>query len=250
MVRLGDRFDYRRIYIFPLRLILSMSRYGCFSLTTLLLTSIFTASLLLACSNGKPWNPDDYTVKSGDTLYSIAWRYELDPEEFAAWNGISTSRFIKAGQRMHTRKPANFDANNKKRHEQSIAYVPISSDDQTYKSYPKQKWVKAEKGDTLYSLSRRYDISIERLAQLNQLKKPYLIQPGQTIFLKPLDSSRSASANAGKGRSTNQAGSNTTSSQATTSTALRSADSLVTPSSLFASRKTGVRYFSAKLNAM
>ena len=56
-----------------------------------------------------------YFVKTSDTLYSIAWRYELDAEDFAAWNGISTSHFIKPGERLHTRKPANFDANQKLR---------------------------------------------------------------------------------------------------------------------------------------
>ena len=49
--------------------------------------------------------------------------------------------------------------------------------------------MKAEKGDTLYGMSKRYGVSVERLAQLNQLKKPYIIQPGQTIFLKPLKTS-------------------------------------------------------------
>lgn len=181
-----------------------MFRQHCLFQTTLF-TIFLAACLLSACSsNGKQWNPDDYTVKSGDTIYSIAWRYELDPEEFAAWNGMSTSKFIKAGQRVHTRKPANFDANINKRHEQAIAYAPASSSEQPDKFYPKQKWVKAEKGDTLYGLSRRYGISVERLAQLNQLKKPYVIQPGQTIFLKPLDSSRSASSNTVKSTSANQ----------------------------------------------
>jgi len=32
---------------------------------------------------------------------------------------------------------------------------------------------------------------MKRLAQLNQLKKPYVLQPGQTIFLQPLNSARS-----------------------------------------------------------
>ncbi len=54
------------------------------------------------------------------------------------------------------------------------------------KSYSNEKWVKAVKGDSLYGISRRYGVSVEELAQLNQLKKPYVIQPGQTIFLKPL----------------------------------------------------------------
>jgi lipoprotein NlpD len=160
------------------------------------------AAALAACSsNGKKWNPEDYTVKSGDTIYAIAWRYELDPEEFAAWNGISASKLIKPGQRLHTRKPYGFDAASNRKHESAVAYTPPSAT-QSYGSsnnqvtFPSnQKWVKARKGDTLYGLSKRSGVSVERLAQLNQLKKPYTIQPGQTIFLKPLKSSAKTVAN-------------------------------------------------------
>ncbi|HHJ34690.1 MAG TPA: LysM peptidoglycan-binding domain-containing protein [Gammaproteobacteria bacterium] len=35
-------------------------------------------------------------------------------------------------------------------------------------------------------MSKRYGVSVKELARLNQLKKPYIIQPGQTIYLKPL----------------------------------------------------------------
>ena len=175
-----------------------MFRRSCLSPATLF-TVILVACFLSACSsNGKQWNPEDYTVKSGDTIFSIAWRYELDADEFAAWNGIRASKFIKPGQRLHTRKPANFDADRKTRYDQSVAYAPSSS---SQRSNPdnnqiNQKWVKAEKGDTLYGLSKRYGISVNRLAQLNQLKKPYVIKPGQTIFLKPLNTEAQSSSTA------------------------------------------------------
>ncbi len=162
-----------------------MSRRRSLFLTTFLSAGILASCLLTACSSdGKRWDPEDYTVKSGDTVYSIAWRYEIDPEEFAAWNKLRDSKFIKPGQRLHTRKPANFERNIKKQREQSIAYAPTA----TTKKVSNSKWVKAEKGDTLYGLSKQYGVSVDRLAQLNQLKKPYVIQPGQTIFLKPLNS--------------------------------------------------------------
>lgn len=165
-------------------------RQGCLWLFIILL-----ASTLLACSSdGKKWNPDDYTVKSGDTVYSIAWRYELDPDEFAAWNNVPSSGLIKPGQRLHTRKPWNFDASRNTAgndssdsgYERSLAYAPAAESRSSSRSYPDKKWVKAEKGDSLYAISRRYGVSVAQLAQLNQLKKPYVIQPGQTIFLKPL----------------------------------------------------------------
>jgi len=171
---------------------------------TILAAALLTGISLSSCSsNGKQWDPDDYTVKSGDTIYSIAWRYEVDPEEFAAWNGIGASKFIKPGQRLHTRKPVNFDANRTASTDRSIAYVPArppGPPGQATGNYSNKKRVKAKKGDTLYGLSKQYGVSVDRLAQLNQLKKPYVIQPGQTIFLKPLNTASHASGRSASGR--------------------------------------------------
>jgi lipoprotein NlpD len=169
-------------------------RLSCFSIISIQIVLLLVG--LTACSsNGKKWNPDDYTVKSGDTIYSIAWRYEVDPEEFAAWNGVNTSYFIKPGQRLHTRKPDNFDSKRKVDRQGvsagSIAYAPESAAEPIRSSTQStKKWMKVERGDSLYKLSKRYGVSVERLAQLNQLKAPYVLQPGQTIFLKPLPSSK------------------------------------------------------------
>lgn len=175
-----------------------MFRRRCFFLAAVL----FVVTLTGCSSNGKQWNPEDYTVKSGDTIYAIAWRYELDPEEFSAWNGISSSGFIKPGQRLHTRKPYNFEKSRSTKHARDVAYVPQTAAQaaaQASRSTKKpvtfsanQKMVKASKGDTLYGISKRSGVSVEQLAQLNQLKKPYTIKAGQTIFLKPLKTTGSS----------------------------------------------------------
>jgi len=151
--------------------------------------------LQTACSStGEKWNPDDYTVKSGDTVYSIAWRYELDPEDFAAWNNIRSSDLIKAGQRLHTREPDDFVPSRKtdSSYPEKIAYA--SSAETGSKIVTNPAWVKVKKNDTLYSISRQYSVSVERLIQLNQLKKPYTILPDQKIFLKPLQTKLSSSS--------------------------------------------------------
>ncbi|MEK7618332.1 MAG: LysM peptidoglycan-binding domain-containing protein [Patescibacteria group bacterium] len=40
---------------------------------------------------------------------------------------------------------------------------------------------KIEKGDTLFNLSQKYNISWVTLANLNNLKSPFTLKPGQTI---------------------------------------------------------------------
>ncbi len=44
--------------------------------------------------------PNHHKVKSGETLYSIAWRYGLDYKHLARINGIANSHLIYAGQSL------------------------------------------------------------------------------------------------------------------------------------------------------
>lgn len=55
-------------------------------------------ALLLACSHDPPRSASTYTVKKGDTLYSIAWRHGVDYKDLARWNGIGRDYAIKPGQ--------------------------------------------------------------------------------------------------------------------------------------------------------
>ena len=176
-----------------------MFRQSCLLFITILTALIFSAALTSCARDGRSWNPEDYTAKSGDTLYSIAWRYELDPAEFAAWNGITTSDRIRAGERLHTREPADYDTTAYRQQaerdieEDSKQYAyqaPVEGKplgDSAGEVSADQKWLKVQKGDSLYTISRRTGVSVQQLSQLNQLKSPYTIHPGQTIFLKPLE---------------------------------------------------------------
>ena len=49
--------------------------------------------------------PEGYTVKRGDTLYSIALDNGLDYRELAAWNNISDPALLQAGQVLRMRAP-------------------------------------------------------------------------------------------------------------------------------------------------
>ena len=61
------------------------------------------AGMLGGCGQMRPAGSDDlviYTVKPGDTLYSISWRYGYDHREVAAWNGIPPPFNIYPGQEL------------------------------------------------------------------------------------------------------------------------------------------------------
>jgi len=83
--------------------------------TTLLL---LLALLLASCTGTRPAAPtasrsvadgpapSHYSVRRGDTLYSIAWQYGLNYHEVARWNGIGQPYTIYPGQRLALRTPA------------------------------------------------------------------------------------------------------------------------------------------------
>ena len=149
----------------------------------------FLHALLAGCTSTRlDWNPDDYTVASGDTLYSIAWRYEIDPDDLAKWNQLSPPYVIRPGDRLHTRESDSRAADSSKQsRKKQVTEVTV------------------RRGDTLYSLSKENNIAVARLAAINGLKKPYVINPGQTLRLtgKSIASTtQSSTQNATAGKTT------------------------------------------------
>lgn len=49
--------------------------------------------------------PAQYTVRSGDTLHSIAWRYRLDYRQLARWNNLANPNLIFVGQKLRLSAP-------------------------------------------------------------------------------------------------------------------------------------------------
>ncbi|HEY3488053.1 MAG TPA: peptidoglycan DD-metalloendopeptidase family protein [Gammaproteobacteria bacterium] len=62
--------------------------------------------LLVACSTGLHWNSQLYRVRANETLYAIAWRYNLDYRDLARWNNISPPYTIRPGEELILSDPA------------------------------------------------------------------------------------------------------------------------------------------------
>jgi lipoprotein NlpD len=50
------------------------------------------------CTSGGPYEPATYVVRPEDTLYSIAWRHNLDYRTLAKWNNIGADYRVSIGQ--------------------------------------------------------------------------------------------------------------------------------------------------------
>jgi len=157
------------------------------------LITVIVLLLLQACAtDGEQWNPNDYTVRRGDSIYSIAWHYEIDPITFAHWNHIDRPFLIYPGQRLHIRKPRNFQRQQSGREQQQSVTPALITPENVTKSplevgsskiSPSE--IRVKPGDTLYALSKNYHLDVAELARLNHLKQPYEIIPGQILRLKP-----------------------------------------------------------------
>ncbi len=64
------------------------------------------AALLAGCAGALRWDHDSYRVQAGDTLYSIAWRFDIDYHDLARWNHIDSDYTIYPGQELSLTGPA------------------------------------------------------------------------------------------------------------------------------------------------
>jgi lipoprotein NlpD len=71
-----------------------------------------TATLpLSACTGAVPYHSiagfeqNQYTIRAGESLYAIAWRYGLDYKQVARWNGINEPYTIYPGQKIRLNPP-------------------------------------------------------------------------------------------------------------------------------------------------
>ena len=65
--------------------------------------------------------------------------------------------------------------------DQAAPQVLGASDVKTSSPSPKMIEYKVTTGDTLFNISQKYNISWAVLATLNNLKSPFILQPGQTL---------------------------------------------------------------------
>ena len=104
---------------------------------------------------------DSYIIQSGDTLLVIARRFNTTVEDLKAANSIADGGQIFAGQ---------------------ILLIP-RGDARSVDAYEIQP------GDTLYSISKRFNTSIGILQSLNQLGDASAIVAGQTITVPSIEDS-------------------------------------------------------------
>lgn len=85
------------------------------------------AVLLGGCAGLVSWNPDAYVVRQGDTLYAIAWRHNLDPQQLAQWNRLGSGNLIYPGQEIRLSPPDGWQPETRRAASRSSAPIPRQS---------------------------------------------------------------------------------------------------------------------------
>lgn len=72
------------------------------------LSPVLVFLVIGACSSALQWGPETHVVRSGETVYSIAFRYGIDQRDLMGWNDLDSSGLIFKGQRLRLTAPDGY----------------------------------------------------------------------------------------------------------------------------------------------
>ena len=128
-----------------------------------------------------------HQVAEGETVYGIARRYGMSAATLAQANDLAEPYVIRPGQTLQIPSEAESRAARTAR---------ARSPKPTAKEEAKSSWFswlggdkaragayEVKTGDTLYSIARRHDLDVNRLAKANDIHAPFQIRVGQTLAI-------------------------------------------------------------------
>ncbi|MEN8106454.1 MAG: LysM peptidoglycan-binding domain-containing protein [Pseudomonadota bacterium] len=101
-----------------------------------------------------------YKVKSGDSLWNIARSNSVTVSQITRWNDLNSNTVIKPGQKLVIRKGSTVSTGSNQF--RTIRYT-------------------VRKGDSLFRISRKFNVSIADLRSWNNLTGKKYLQPGQRL---------------------------------------------------------------------
>lgn len=121
-----------------------------------------------------------YAIKPGETVWKIAENFDVTAIEIKKWNNLR-SYALKRGKKLSilTKYPDGKQIVNTEGN-QNVDDAKPKPKHETAKT---KKYHKVKKGDTLFSISKKYDISVSDLKDLNHLRKNE-ISIGQKLRVK------------------------------------------------------------------
>jgi peptidoglycan lytic transglycosylase D len=112
-----------------------------------------------------------YTVRNGDSLWKISQRFSVSEKQLRVWNRLGWSNLLRPGQRLVVSEKGR-KAVASTRDQRSLKRIVYS----------------VKTGDTLWDISRKYDISASLIRDWNNLNSDHVLHPGDKLTLHiPVD---------------------------------------------------------------
>lgn len=117
-----------------------------------------------------------YTVKAGDTLYHIAQEFKINLSDLLETNHLNEKSLITPGQKLLISSPSK--VNQQKANKDQPSKVEVSE-----KETNETNTYQVVKGDTFYSISKKFGITIDELLNANNLSLNSVVNPGKKLII-------------------------------------------------------------------
>jgi membrane-bound lytic murein transglycosylase D len=115
-----------------------------------------------------------YRAKRGETVVSIARKYRTSVSAIMSYNDVSTRKRLKTGQHLIIPVHGAGYARVRSTQQPDKDDVQVNGDTIKYR---------AKKGDTLASVAKRFDTSVDEICRLNNFKKRKTLKGGQIVLV-------------------------------------------------------------------
>jgi membrane-bound lytic murein transglycosylase D len=100
-----------------------------------------------------------YTVKQGDTWWNIAKAHQVSIDSLAKWNNKTSNDVLQPGQKL-----VMLSSSQPSQSRKSVNYT-------------------IKNGDSLWAISRKFNVSVAQVREWNGLNTRSTLQPGQSLTL-------------------------------------------------------------------
>jgi membrane-bound lytic murein transglycosylase D len=120
-----------------------------------------------------------YTIRRGDNLWDIGKAYGISVSQLCNWNGINRNKILRPGQKLTVWIKSDVQDTDGK-------FIPaVAKNDLGKINTNQDKHIQytVKEGDSLWLISRRFDVSVTQLCKWNQISKRRHLQPGQSLVV-------------------------------------------------------------------
>lgn len=109
-----------------------------------------------------------YTVKSGDSLWSISRQYNISIDDICALNNLSPKSVLKPGKILTITNTGG-------------GIMPVANHESVNGSYTGHIVHTVKRGDTLWLIAKEYGVTVRQIQKWNDLGKNSALMPGQSL---------------------------------------------------------------------